>query len=157
MWSSFLKKAQNLQFLNNCKRNNINALQFYHYIMLLLSGLNLTLSLACPLSGVSVGLWAGVESGVDTPTAGTSGRHVRSSLGTVEVKISWIQRHALSHISEENWEPLETTRFSRQLVPDLASCSLSERAKYMINHWMERSERMKWWGKSFVLIVLTSK
>ena len=70
-----------------------------------------------------------MDSGVGTPIVCTSGRHVRSSLGTVEVNMSRIQRHALCHISEENWEPLDTTRFSRQLVPDLASCSLSGKKK----------------------------
>ena len=85
----------------------------------------LTLSIECPWAGVSVGLWVGVDSGVGKPIVCTSGRHVRSSLGTVDVNMSRMQRHALCHMSEENWEPLETTRFSRQLVPDLASCSLS--------------------------------
>ena len=85
----------------------------------------LTLSNECPWGGVSVGLWVGVDSGVGRPMVCTSGRQVRSSLGTVDVNMSRMQRHALCHISEENWEPLETTKFSRQLVPDLASCSLS--------------------------------
>ena len=69
----------------------------------------------------------GVESGVGVPVVCTSGLHVSSSLGTVLVNMSRMQRHALCHISGENWEPFETTRFSRQFVPDLASCSLSER------------------------------
>lgn len=70
-------------------------------------------------------MWVGVDWGVGVPAVWTSGLHVSSSLGTVEVKMSRMHRHALCHISGENWDPLETTRFSRQLVPDLASCSLS--------------------------------
>ena len=91
----------------------------------------LTLSNECPRAGVSVGLWVGVDSGVGRPIVCTSGRHVRSSLGTVDVNMSRMQRQALCHISEENWEPLETTRFSKQLVPDLASCSLSVKRNKM--------------------------
>ena len=95
--------------------------------------LQLTLSIECLWVGVRVGLWVGVESGLGTPIVCTSGRHVRSSLGTVEVNMSRIQRHTLCHVSEENWEPLETTRFSRQLVPDLASCSLSGKENVNMN------------------------
>lgn len=88
----------------------------------------LTVSKECWRSGVRTGLsgvCVGVDSGVGVPVVCVSGLQVSSSFGTVEVNMSRMQRHALCHISEENWEPFETTRFSRQLVPDLASCSLS--------------------------------
>lgn len=79
-------------------------------------------------TGVS-GVCVGVDCGVGNPAMCAFGLHVSSSPGTVEVNMSRMHRHALSHISGENWEPLETTRFSRQLVPDLASCSLSGKRK----------------------------
>lgn len=88
----------------------------------------LTVSNECWRSGVRTGLsgvCVGVDSGVGVPVVCVSGLQVSSSFGTVEVNMSRMQRHALCHISGENWEPFETTRFSRQLVPDLASCSLS--------------------------------
>ena len=88
----------------------------------------LTVSNECWRSGVRTGLsgvCVGVDSGVGVPVVWVSGLQVSSSFGTVEVNMSRMQRHALCHISGENWEPFETTRFSRQLVPDLASCSLS--------------------------------
>ena len=92
----------------------------------------LTLSKEWWRSGVRTGLSAvrvGVDWGVGAPVVCISGLHVSSSLGTVEVNIPRMHRHALSHISGVNREPLETTRFSKQLVPDLASCSLSEEWK----------------------------
>lgn len=46
--------------------------------------------------------------------------------GMVDLKMSNIQAHVLSHASGWNFIPLDMTRFSRQLVPDLANCSLSE-------------------------------
>ena len=90
----------------------------------------LTVSNECWRSGVRTGLsgvCVGVDSGVGVPVVCVSGLQVSSSFGTVEVNMSRMQRHALCHISGENWEPFETTRFSRQLVPDLASCSLSRK------------------------------
>ena len=35
--------------------------------------------------------------------------------------------HVFSQTSDGNLLPLETTRFSKQFVPDLASCSLSSK------------------------------
>ena len=46
--------------------------------------------------------------------------------GMVAWKIVEIQLHDLSQTSSENLWPLQMTKFSRQFVPDLASCSLSE-------------------------------
>ena len=54
-----------------------------------------------------------------------SGFQERRSCGMVDLKMSSMQAQVLSHTWEENLAPLEMTRFSRQLVPDLASCSLS--------------------------------
>ena len=45
--------------------------------------------------------------------------------GMVAWKIVEMQLHVLSQTSSENLWPLHMTRFSRQFVPDLASCSLS--------------------------------
>ena len=47
-------------------------------------------------------------------------------VGMVVLKISSIHWQVISHTAGANFMPLEMTRFSRQLVPDLASCSLSE-------------------------------
>lgn len=47
--------------------------------------------------------------------------------GMVVLKMSNIQLHVLSQVSGLNFSPLRMTTFSRQLVPDLANCSLSVR------------------------------
>lgn len=39
--------------------------------------------------------------------------------------MSSMQLHVLSQVSAENFSPLRMTTFSRQLVPERASCSLS--------------------------------
>lgn len=45
--------------------------------------------------------------------------------GIVVLKMSSMQLHVLSQVSGENFSPLRMTTFSRQLVPERASCSLS--------------------------------
>lgn len=47
--------------------------------------------------------------------------------GMVVLKISIIQLHVLSQTSGLNFSPLDITKFSKQLVPDRANCSLSAR------------------------------
>ena len=69
----------------------------------------------------------GVVPGVDGLAAVCSGLHVSSSVGPVAAKMSWMHLHVFSHMSDEKRDPLDTTRFSRQFVPDRASCSLSGR------------------------------
>ena len=59
------------------------------------------------------------------PSVGVSGRHDNKAWGMVDWKMSSMQEQVLSQTEEENLVPLEMTRFSRQLVPDRASCSLS--------------------------------
>ena len=59
------------------------------------------------------------------------GRQVRSWLGVVELNTSWRQVQRLSQDSPLNFDPLLSTRFSRQEMPDLASCSLS----CWMHHW----------------------
>lgn len=39
--------------------------------------------------------------------------------------MSSMQLHVLSHVSGENFSPFRMTTFSRQFVPERASCSLS--------------------------------
>lgn len=46
--------------------------------------------------------------------------------GLVVWKISSMQAQVTSHTSGLNFSPFRITRFSRQFVPDRASCSLSE-------------------------------
>ena len=48
-------------------------------------------------------------------------------------KIVEMQLHDLSQTSSENLWPLQITKFSRQFVPDLASCSLSEATVNVFN------------------------
>lgn len=43
----------------------------------------------------------------------------------VVLKISSMQLHVLSQVSGENFSPLRMTTFSKQFVPERASCSLS--------------------------------
>lgn len=45
--------------------------------------------------------------------------------GMVVLKISSIQLHVSSQTSGLNFSPLDITKFSKQLVPDRANCSLS--------------------------------
>lgn len=45
--------------------------------------------------------------------------------GIVVLKMSSMQLHVLSQVSGENFSPLRMTTFSRQFVPERASCSLS--------------------------------
>ena len=45
--------------------------------------------------------------------------------GMVVLKMSSMQLQVLSQVSGLNFSPFRMTTFSRQLVPDLASCSLS--------------------------------
>lgn len=45
--------------------------------------------------------------------------------GMVVLKMSSMQLHVLSQVSSVNFSPFRITTFSKQLVPDLASCSLS--------------------------------
>ena len=45
--------------------------------------------------------------------------------GMVVLKMSSMQLHVLSQVSRENFSPFRMTTFSRQLVPERASCSLS--------------------------------
>lgn len=49
--------------------------------------------------------------------------------GQVVWKISSMQTQVMFHTSGLNFSPFRITRFSRQLVPDRASCSLSARGK----------------------------
>lgn len=49
--------------------------------------------------------------------------------GMVVLKMSSMQLHVLSHVSAVNFSPFRITTFSKQLVPDLASCSLSGKKK----------------------------
>lgn len=51
-----------------------------------------------------------------------TGTHV---CGMVVLKMSSMQLHVLSQVSGVNFSPFRITTFSKQLVPDLASCSLS--------------------------------
>lgn len=52
--------------------------------------------------------------------------HSRANLcGIVSRNISSMQLHVSLHVFTLNFIPLDITRFSRQFVPDLASCSLS--------------------------------
>lgn len=51
--------------------------------------------------------------------------------GMVVLKMSSMQLHVLSHVSGENFSPFRMTTFSRQLVPERASCSLS------VDRWKE--------------------
>lgn len=57
--------------------------------------------------------------------------------GMVVLKISSIQLHVLSQVSGLNFSPLRMTTFSRQLVPDLANCSLSVRRDEQVKLWPE--------------------
>lgn len=43
----------------------------------------------------------------------------------VVLKMSSMQLHVLSQVSGENFSPFRMTTFSKQLVPERASCSLS--------------------------------
>lgn len=43
----------------------------------------------------------------------------------VVLKMSSMQLHVLSQVSGENFSPFRMTTFSKQFVPDRASCSLS--------------------------------
>lgn len=45
--------------------------------------------------------------------------------GMVVLKMSSMQLHVLSQVSKENFSPFRMTTFSRQFVPERASCSLS--------------------------------
>ena len=60
----------------------------------------------------------------------SSGLHVRRAFGMVQLNMSSIHWHVLSHVESWNFRPFELTRFSRQFVPERASCSLSGRTKY---------------------------
>lgn len=64
------------------------------------------------------------------PSRPSSGLHVRRALGMVQLNMSSIHWHVLSHVESWNFRPFELTRFSRQFVPERASCSLSGRIKY---------------------------
>lgn len=58
-------------------------------------------------------------------SCGCLGCHVSREWGSVLLKM--LRRHSqvLSHVAGDRAAPLLITRFSRQLVPDRASCSLS--------------------------------
>lgn len=45
--------------------------------------------------------------------------------GIVVLKMSSMQLHVLSQVSGENFSPFRMTTFSKQFVPERASCSLS--------------------------------
>ena len=47
--------------------------------------------------------------------------------------MSRAQRHTLSQVSGKNCFPTDTARFSRQLLPLRASCSLSAYRKKLVN------------------------
>lgn len=66
-----------------------------------------------PLRRFQAETWAG---------AGPGGTYV---CGLVFWKISSMQQQVTFHTSGLNFSPFRITRFSRQLVPDRASCSLS--------------------------------
>ena len=55
-----------------------------------------------------------------------SGLHDNKLFGIVVWKMVNIQAQVLFQTESENFIPFEMTRFSKQFVPDLASCSLSE-------------------------------
>lgn len=57
--------------------------------------------------------------------------------GMVVLKMSSMQLHVLSQTSEENFSPFRMTTFSRQLVPERASCSLS------VGGWVGEKEKEK--------------
>lgn len=62
--------------------------------------------------------------------------------GMVVLKMSSMQLHVLSHVSSKNFSPFRMTTFSRQLVPERASCSLSvNRGK----EWILKI-RKRFWG-----------
>ena len=69
------------------------------------------------------------------------GFQVRSWEGVVELKTSCRHWQSESQDSALNLDPLDRTRFSRQDIPDLASCSLS----CWIHHcsWAKRSCRRR--------------
>lgn len=69
--------------------------------------------------------------------------------GMVVLKMSSMQLHVLSQVSRENFSPFRMTTFSRQFVPERASCSLSR--------WMNRRKkrgRGKESGKLLLLFFL---
>lgn len=64
--------------------------------------------------------------------------------GIVVLKMSSMQLHVLSQVSGENFSPLRMTTFSRQFVPERASCSLSA----------EEEETVNWRGEMFPYIAI---
>jgi len=67
--------------------------------------------------------------------------------GTVSRNISSMQLHVSLHVFTLNLVPLDITRFSRQFVPDLASCSLSAHPTTSHSSWTTYtvvSKKLNW-------------
>jgi hypothetical protein len=74
-----------------------------------------------------------ISKSLSLPSRPSSGLHVSRALGIVQLNMSSIHWHVLSHVESWNFRPLELTRFSRQFVPERASCSLSGTIKSTFN------------------------
>ena len=62
--------------------------------------------------------------------------------------MSSMQLHVLSQVSGENFSPFRMTTFSRQLVPERASCSLSTDTQMKRRRKRRRSRRRRGWANT---------